>query len=116
VIAPAKLGASVTDTIGVVPPVEEILPVPVTDVTVPLPVPQAPATVVNRPAVDACTQLPELSAESVTLENTGAAVIEIAGVRPPVEAMFPVPVTAVTGLVTRAALGTVADVRPTPEP
>jgi hypothetical protein len=38
------------------------------------------------------------------------------GVRPPLDAMLPLPVTAVTGDVTRAAFGIVADVIPEPEP
>jgi len=87
-----KVGAEVIDTAGVVPPVEEMFPVPetpvthvaqaifgavppeevtgpvaVTEVTVPFPVPHAPTIVVSRPPVPAWTQLPGVRGVSVRL-------------------------------------------------
>jgi len=81
----------------------------------------APLMVINSPAVVACTQLPEVNAESVTFANVGAAVTategvvpvptniedpavnpvkhveqDTAGVAPPEDTIGEVPVTAVT--------------------
>jgi hypothetical protein len=87
---------------GAVPPELTIGDVPVTAVTVPEEVPQAPTMVINRPPVVAWTQLPEARLvaarfAAVTVpEKVGEFPIVILGVVPPEEARFPVAVTAVT--------------------
>jgi hypothetical protein len=94
---------------GAVPPELTIGDVPVTAVTVPLPTPQAPTMVINRPPVVAWTQLPEVRDVSVTLraerlpEKVGAFVIEMFGVVPPLLARFPEAVTEVTPAEAHAA-------------
>ena len=58
-----KVGVFVIAMFGVVPPVEVIFPEPVTDVTVPLPVPQGVAIVVSKPPMPDCTQFPLVRAD-----------------------------------------------------
>jgi hypothetical protein len=58
VTVPENVGALTRVIFGVVPPEERTLPEPVTAVTVPEPVPQAAAVVVNSPPAPACTQSP----------------------------------------------------------
>jgi hypothetical protein len=58
VSVPENVGALTRVIFGVVPPEESTLPEPVTAVTVPEPVPQAAAVVVNSPPAPACTQSP----------------------------------------------------------
>jgi hypothetical protein len=73
-----NVGAAVTATVGEgADPVTTMFDPAVMPVNVP--VPQAAATVDSNPAVDACTQLPLVRAESVTLENVGAAVTATVG-------------------------------------
>ena len=118
VAVPVQVGALVSATEGVAPVPTTMFEPAVRPVTVP----QAAAAEDSNPPVVACTQLPEVNpvAVSVAADNppvkVGAFVIDTVGVSPPVEEIFPVPETEVTGEVTRAALGTVPAVRPDPEP
>ena len=120
VTVPVNVGALVTATEGVEPVPTTTLDPAVRPVKVP--VAQGPDVVARSPPVDAWTQLPLVSPVPVKDRadkfpvKVGEFVMDTVGVKPPVEEMFPVPDTEVTGEVTRAEFGIVAVVRPAPGP